>query len=44
MLQKQSDKYNLLYGKYYYGFEKEGRAGCYNEKAVSGVYVPFRFP
>lgn len=44
MLSRQSDKYNLLYGKYYYGFEKEGRSQYYNEKAITGTYIPFKYP
>ena len=38
------DKLNILYNKYFYGFEKEGKSAYFQEKAVSGFYLPFRYP
>lgn len=38
MLQKKDTKYSLLYGKYFYGFEKEGKSAYYLENAASGAY------
>lgn len=38
------EKMNILYNKYFYGFEKEGKSQYFQEKAVSGVYVAFRYP
>jgi len=38
------EKMNILYNKYFYGFEKEGKSQYFQEKAVSGVYLPFRYP
>jgi hypothetical protein len=35
---------NILYNKYFYGFEKEGKSGYFQEKCVSGIYLPFRYP
>ena len=33
------EKMNILYNKYFYGFEKEGKSTYFQEKAVSGVYI-----
>jgi hypothetical protein len=33
-----SDKLNVLYNKFCYGFEKEGKCGVFNEKATVGAY------
>lgn len=44
ILQKKSSKYSLLYGKYFYGFEKEGRSSYYLSNAVQGIYFNFKVP
>jgi len=41
---RQNDKLNLLYTKYFYGFEKEGRSNYFFEKAVHGHYFNYRYP
>jgi hypothetical protein len=38
------DKLNILYNKYFYGFEKEGKSQYFQEKAVTGMFLPFRYP
>lgn len=38
------EKLNILYNKYFYGFEKEGKSSYFQEKAVTGFYLPFRYP
>ena len=35
---------NILYNKYFYGFEKEGKSAYFQEKTVSGLYLPYRYP
>ena len=35
---------NIIYNKYFYGFEKEGKSVYYQEKTVTGLYIPFRYP
>ena len=40
----QQEKLNILYNKYFYGFEKEGKSAYFQEKCVSGTYLPFRYP
>ena len=40
----QQEKLNILYNKYFYGFEKEGKSAYFQEKGVSGFYLPFRYP
>ena len=42
ILMSQSEKLNLLYTKYFYGFEKEGKSAYYFEKAVAGHYFNYR--
>lgn len=44
ILQKKFPKYALLYGKYFYGFEKEGKSSYYLENAVVGGYYHYRTP
>lgn len=44
ILQKKHSKYSLLYGKYFYGFEKEGRSAYYLENSVTGAYYNFKIP
>jgi hypothetical protein len=44
VLMRQNDKLNLLYTKYFYGFEKEGRSNYFFEKAVHGHYFNYRYP
>jgi hypothetical protein len=38
------EKLNILYNKYFYGFEKEGKSAYFQEKAGNGFYMPFRYP
>lgn len=38
------EKMNIIYNKYFYGFEKEGKSAYFQEKAVTGHYLPFRYP
>jgi len=35
---------NILYNKYFYGFEKEGKSAYFQEKTVTGIHLPFRYP
>jgi len=35
---------NLLYTKFFYGFEKEGRSNYFFEKAVFGHYFNYKIP
>ena len=45
VLSHKHDKFTLLYGKHFYGFEKEGKSNFYNEKAVEGYFLDeFKFP
>jgi len=44
VLSAQQEKLNILYNKYFYGFEKEGKSAYFQEKTVSGVHLPFRYP
>jgi flagellar biosynthesis GTPase FlhF len=44
ILKRKNNKYSLLYGKYFYGFEKEGRSSYYLENAVQGAYFNFKIP
>lgn len=44
ILNGQHEKMNVLYNKYFYGFEKEGKSAFFQEKAVSGTYLPYRYP
>lgn len=44
ILLNNHDKLNILYNKYFYGFEKEGKSAYFQEKTVSGIYVPYRYP
>ena len=44
ILSSQFEKMNILYNKYFYGFEKEGKSAFFQEKAVSGFYLPYRYP
>ena len=44
ILQKKDHKYSLLYGKYFYGFEKEGKSAYYLENASTGAYFNYRIP
>lgn len=41
---RQNDKLNLLYTKFFYGFEKEGKSNYFFEKAVHGHYFNYRYP
>jgi hypothetical protein len=41
----QNEKFSILYNKYFYGFEKEGKSAYYLDNAVTqGVYFNFRYP
>jgi hypothetical protein len=44
VLNIQHEKMNILYNKYFYGFEKEGKSAYFQEKTVTGVYFPYRYP
>ena len=41
----QNEKFSILYNKYFYGFEKEGKSAYFLENAVdSGTYFNYRYP
>jgi hypothetical protein len=41
----QNEKFSILYNKYFYGFEKEGKSNYFLDNAVEeGVYFNFKFP
>lgn len=41
----KQDKYTLMYGKHFYGFEKEGKSSYFSEKQMeNGFYVKLSFP
>lgn len=44
ILLNNHDKLNILYNKYFYGFEKEGKSAYFQEKTVVGGYFPYRYP
>lgn len=44
ILNSTNDKFNMMYNKFYYGFEKEGKASVYSEKSVQGYYFKFQIP
>lgn len=44
VLMRQNEKLNLIYTKFFYGFEKEGKSNYYFEKAVHGHYFNYRYP
>lgn len=45
ILMRQNEKFNLMYTKYFYGFEKEGASQAYRDgKGVKGHYVQYRYP
>lgn len=36
---------NIIYNKYFYGFEKEGKSAYFQEKSnINAIYLPFRYP
>jgi hypothetical protein len=42
---RQNEKFNILYTKYFYGFEKEGSTNFYREnKSIIGHYFNYRYP
>jgi hypothetical protein len=42
---RQNDKFNMLYTKYFYGFEKECATTFYRDgKNVTGHYFSYRYP
>lgn len=44
ILMGNHDKLNVLYNKYFYGFEKEGKSAYFSEKMVVGGYFPYKYP
>jgi len=45
ILMRQNEKFNMMYTKYFYGFEKEGATVSYREgKAIQGHYLNYRYP
>jgi hypothetical protein len=38
------DKFNVIYNKFFYGFEKENKSAYYFDKAVTGLFIPFKYP
>lgn len=41
----QNEKFSILYNKYFYGFEKEGKSAYFLENAVeTGTYFNYRYP
>ena len=45
ILMRQNEKFNMLYTKYFYGFEKEGATVSYREgKAIQGHYIQYKYP
>lgn len=45
ILMRQNEKFNMLYTKYFYGFEKEAATGFYREgKNIQGHYFNYRYP
>ncbi|CDW75335.1 UNKNOWN [Stylonychia lemnae] len=44
ILLNNHDKLNILYNKYFYGFEKEGKSAYFQEKNVVGGYFQYRYP
>ena len=42
---RQNEKFNMLYTKYFYGFEKENASSNYREgKSIAGHYFNYRYP
>lgn len=45
ILMRQNEKFNMLYTKYFYGFEKEAATGFFREgKNVQGHYFQYKYP
>jgi hypothetical protein len=45
ILMRQNEKFNMLYTKYFYGFEKEGATAAYRDgKSTHGHYLNYRYP
>ena len=40
----QNEKFSILYNKYFYGFEKEGKSSYFLANQVKGTYFNFRYP
>lgn len=40
----QNEKFSILYNKYFYGFEKEGKSSYFLANAAQGTYINFRYP
>eukprot|EP00349_Pseudokeronopsis_sp_Brazil_P004444 CAMPEP_0202961792 /NCGR_PEP_ID=MMETSP1396-20130829/5874_1 /ASSEMBLY_ACC=CAM_ASM_000872 /TAXON_ID= /ORGANISM="Pseudokeronopsis sp., Strain Brazil" /LENGTH=207 /DNA_ID=CAMNT_0049681889 /DNA_START=471 /DNA_END=1094 /DNA_ORIENTATION=- len=44
ILLNTKEKLNIVYNKYFYGFEKEGKSSYFLEKSSTGQFIPFRYP
>ena len=45
ILMRQNEKFNMLYTKYFYGFEKEGATAAYRDgKSTHGHYFSYKYP
>lgn len=45
ILMRQNEKFNILYTKYFYGFEKEGATAFYREnRNIMGHYIQYKYP
>ena len=44
ILLNNNEKLNIVYNKFFYGFEKEGKSSYYLEKQVQGAYYHYRYP
>lgn len=40
----QNEKYSILYNKYFYGFEKEGKSSYFLSNSVQGYYFKYKYP
>lgn len=40
----QNERFSVLYNKYFYGFEKEGKSSFFLDNAVTGTYFNYRYP
>ena len=43
ILMRQNEKFNMLYTKYFYGFEKEGSSQYYLDKSVTGHHFNYKY-
>lgn len=44
ILVSKNDKFDMIYTKYFYGFEKEGSSASWSEKKVSGHIFNHTYP